>query len=163
MVANVHIDFTDNQTIILKNIDINNLSNDNFNLTITNGETAGELQGTESYDFIDGKGGNDVIYLGGGSDEVLGGDGVDSFVISKDSFFFPEFEIIDELMDFNVASEKIFLTDFENITSFDDLEIDYYNNEYQLYDTLEYFALVNLGNNQFIEVYNTNQDIPFNS
>lgn len=155
-----HIILPDNQKVILKNINSTDLVKDNFLFITTNNEESGVINGLDRSDIIYGRDGDDAINANDGSDLIFGGEGEDLFAFTRDAGASPENQVVDEIMDFDINSEKVTLTNFDNITSFEELDIKYYNTEYDMYEDVEYFAIVSLGNNQFIKIHNTDQNNP---
>ncbi len=75
------------------------------------------LRGDEGHDKIFGGRGKDIIDGGEGNDKLFGGRG-------KDTFVFDEGDGHDWIVDFRVGKDKIDLSEYDGITSFEDIEDD---------------------------------------
>ncbi|MES2677735.1 MAG: calcium-binding protein [Pseudomonadota bacterium] len=73
----VVLDLGDNQKIILKNFNINNLNNNQFELPIFGGEGDDLIVGNQGDNLIDAGNGNNQIQSFAGDDDILSGDGND--------------------------------------------------------------------------------------
>ncbi|MES2677998.1 MAG: tandem-95 repeat protein, partial [Pseudomonadota bacterium] len=149
------LNLPDNQKIILKNINKNDLTAENFKLVIGNKDQSGEISGSNKSEEINGGAGDDIIDAKGGSDQISGGSGVDRFIIAKDS------GAVDAITDFDTSNEKIVLKGFDNVRSFADLNISYYVDEYNYIP--KYYAVIKLGNNQFLKIKNITEHNPLSS
>ena len=76
-----------------------------------------EIFGTDGANDIVGGNGDDKLHSGAGWDWLFGGQGDDTFVIGKD------INSTVEIQDFGQGNDKIDLSQFEDITSFEDLDI----------------------------------------
>ncbi|MFT6258380.1 MAG: Ca2+-binding RTX toxin-like protein [Rickettsiales bacterium] len=74
----VEINFDNGQKIIITNINIADISADNFSIGLSGGENNDILFGTDGNDILFGEGGDDEFYGGEGNDELWGGKGADA-------------------------------------------------------------------------------------
>lgn len=85
--------------------------------TVWGGGAADLIWGAGGSDVLHGNGGDDILYDGGGSDTMLGGAGADTFVLAKDGR-------IDVISDFDIAQDRLDLSEWGTIYSLAFLRLD---------------------------------------
>ena len=101
--------------------------------TISGGDNDDQLFGGEGNDRLDGGAGDDLLMGGEGNDTLIGGAGEDMLIGGEgddeltgggdaDTFVFSEDNGDDTITDFDTASDKIHLTDFDRTVTWEQLQ-----------------------------------------
>lgn len=130
-------------SIRLNNVNVDDLSADNFQFFIDGGSEDNTIQGGKHDDFLSGEEGDDTISGGAGDDYLFGGDGDDTLsggagddYISggsgddtltggddADTFVFIRGHGTDTVTDFSTSEDIIHLSALDGLTGFDSLTI----------------------------------------
>ena len=139
------IDLSDNGggSIRLKNVNVDDLSADNFQFFITSGDGDDTITGAKHDDYLLGEAGDDTISGGAGDDYLFGGDGDDTISggagedyisggsgddtlsggTDADTFAISSDNGTDKITDFSTSEDIILLDALHGIMSFDSLTI----------------------------------------
>lgn len=128
--ADTVINLSDNQSVILRNVAVTDLTVHHFIFPMQGSDNDGWLIGTENDDVIIGGSGNEIIYGRGGDDSLVGGEGSDTFVFNASDSSSPHASIVD----FDVTGDVINLSGFSDVTGFEDLAISYWEGSAYVYN-----------------------------
>ncbi|MGF1766374.1 hypothetical protein L4D06_03165 [Enterovibrio makurazakiensis] len=117
----VLLDASKNVTVTLENIDLADISGDQFNFTLVGRNSANHIIGWDGNDTLMGRSGNDTLEGGkgndwlqgdAGEDTLTGGEGADTFVVSDERANYTSGVETDIITDFVIGEDKIAFDDY---------------------------------------------------
>ncbi|MEZ8082545.1 calcium-binding protein [Enterovibrio norvegicus] len=128
----VVMQFSSSASFTLQNVDLDDISGEQFNFTLVGRNNANHIVGWNGNDTLIGRNGNDTLEGGNGADRLeggvgfdtlTGGEGADTFVVDDDRSNYSVIET-DTITDFVIGEDKIAFDDYYHADmDFDDFVV----------------------------------------